>query len=435
MRRLVGSAVAAFLLTLACVPAHSSTSETPRVRSRIEPAEVVVGQEQRLVVDVLVPTWLLGAPRLPEISIAGVIVAPSGESGVNLTETIDGETWSGVSNEYSLFTQRPGRFETPADPVSIEYSVDGGPETVRVPIPSQSFSARLAPGVSRGEHVLASSSLELSEEIEPAPEDLRVGDSVRRTLRIEAEDTRAMLLPDLAPQPIAGLAAYPDTPRLVDRPGQRGGPPVAERVESTSFILEQPGHYELPAVEIRWWNVSAARLEVARAPGVSFDVAPNPQIAAGARRGRSVSTRWWVLGGSLLVLLAAAYRRRDALSAVGDRVVAWLERMRHSERSYFGAFVRATRSGDPRAVLRSLFAWLDRRAGSDRTATVTAFVAESDGEELGREADALQAALYADRPEGEPAGWSAGEIRRAAVEARARAGADEAPEGLPKLNL
>jgi len=431
-----GVAWVASLVVLTLLRAEATVAApVPIVRARLAPQDVVVGEEQRLVVDVLVPTWLLGAPRLPELTIPGVIVTPSGESGVNLTEKIDGTTWSGVSNEYSLYTQRPGAFATPADDVEVTYAVGGEPTTVTVPIPRQSFSARAAPGTRSDEHVLAASSLELSQEVEPAPENLRVGDSVRRTIRIEAENTRAMLLPEFIVAPIAGMSSYPDTPRLIDRPGQRGGAPVAERTESTSWILERPGRYALPAISVRWWNSTEKQLETARVPEISFDVAANPSLAQ--RRGRPAPFPWATgLAGLLVLVVSGAVAvQRGWVARVGRLVADQLARARESERSYFGAFVRTTRKGDATAILAALLAWLDRRSSRDATATIEGFVSESDSPELGRQASGLAASLFGRGHTGTSSsvgsGWSAAELRRAAVVARARA--DEAAEEDPDL--
>ena len=72
-----------------------------RVRVRLDPAgPVVTGQAVRLVVDVLVTTWLTGQPELPPLDVPGAVVAPSSEQTVNLTQQIDGTTWFGVSQNW-----------------------------------------------------------------------------------------------------------------------------------------------------------------------------------------------------------------------------------------------------------------------------------------------------------------------------------------------
>lgn len=412
----------------------------PIVRAHIEPKErVMVGQEQRLIVEILVPTWLLGAPILPELEIPGVIVVSSGESAVNLSETIDGATWSGVSNEYVLYAQRPGSFATPPDLVRITYSQDGAPRIANLPIPSERFVVRAPPGTRPGESVLAATGLQISQEIEPAPDGLRVGDALRRTVRVRAENTRAMLLPEFGVEPLSGLAAYPDTPKLVDRPGQRGGAPTAERVESTSWILERPGTYELPPVVVRWWNVAEERLETAEVPGVLLSVAPNPALEGGADEGSvahsNVPATVVVVG--LFIGLFVAWRR-GVVAGLRGRFLAWVDRARHSERASFGALVRATRAGDSRAILRALFSWLDRRSPADVTATTEEIVAISDDTGLGDELAGLEASLFAN-DEGRRATdgtWSPAGVRRKTVIARARLQEGEAANetGLGPLN-
>ena len=403
---------------------QGALAQSPIVRARIEPAEVIVGTEQRLVVDVLVPTWLLSAPRLPELEIPGVIAMRLAENAVNLSESIEGETWSGVSTGYVLYTQRAGRYASPADPVSLEYAVEGKPTTVEIPLPVERFSAVLAPGAEAP--VLVAEDFTLTQDVEPDPEGLRVGDALRRTIRMRASRTRAMLLPALHTASVDGLSAYPDTPRLVDTPGERGGPPAAERVESTSWILEQPGTYELPPVTVPWWNPEAEQLETVTLPAVSFDVAPSPVFASGAREGRGSSWRVIVLATLLIVGVAVAFRR-DVPSRVGGWLADRLHEARSSERALFGAFVQATRSGNAPAILSALYAWLDRRAPADRTATGDELARETGVGELRGQVDGLEESLYGEG-EASTSSWAPADLRRAAVEARAkRARSDDTP--------
>lgn len=389
----------------------------PILRARIEPDDVVVGREQRLVVEVLVLTWLLGAPRLPELEIPGVIVVESGEAGVSLTESIDGATWSGVSNEYALYAQRPGTYTTPRARVSVRYARDGAPVEVEVSLPPVRFAARLPPG-GVGGPLLAASSVELTQTVEPTPENLRVGDALRRTVVLRAEKTRSMLLPELDTARVDGLTPYRDTPKLIDRRGRRGRSSLAERVESTSWILERPGTYELPAIEVAWWSVDEARMETAEVPAVAFSVAVNPALVAGAAPSSEPSRVGWLVAvAAVAVALVGAWGRVD-LRSMRRRLVAALERARHSEPARFGAFVRATREGDAGKILTALFEWLDRRSPADETATIADFVEESSSPELGAQADALEASLFS---RGEGTAWSPGELRRETVAARRRA--------------
>lgn len=429
MRRLATN-VGWVVWILCAVWVQGAFAQSPIVRARIEPSEVVVGTEQRLVVDVLVPTWLLSAPRLPELEIPGVIAMRSAENAVNLSESIGGQTWSGVSTGYVLYTQRAGRYTTPADPVSLEYAVEGKPTRVEIPLPVERFSAVLAPGATGP--VLVAEDFTLTQDVEPAPEGLRVGDALRRTIRMRASRTRAMLLPALETTSVDGLSAYPDTPRLVDTPGERGGPPVAERVESTSWILEQPGTYELPPLTVLWWNPEAEQLEAVDVPAVSFEVAPSPVFASGAREGGGISWRLAALV-TLLVAGIAAVLRRDALARTGVWVADRLHEARTSERALFGAFVRATRSGNARAILSALYGWLDRRAPADRTPTGDELARETGVAELRRQVSGLEESLYGEG-EASTSGWSPADLRRAAVEARAKRARSDDPPALGPLN-
>ena len=79
------------------------------IRARLEPAgPVVVGQQVRLVVDVLVTTWFMRAPEYPSLKVAGAVVRFSDEQPPHLTEDINGEKWFGLSRHYLVTPQTGG---------------------------------------------------------------------------------------------------------------------------------------------------------------------------------------------------------------------------------------------------------------------------------------------------------------------------------------
>jgi len=111
------------------------------------------------------------------------------------------------------------------------------------------------------------------------PKGLAVGEALRRTVTIEAEGAFGMMLPPLPVPAIAGLSAYPDPPHVEDRGGERGAARVARRVESVAYRLGREGDYELPAIEVAWWDVGAKQMRRARLAAVAFSVAPAPARA------------------------------------------------------------------------------------------------------------------------------------------------------------
>jgi hypothetical protein len=172
-----------------------------------------------------------------------------------------------------------------------------------------------------------------------------------------------------------------------------------------TYILEQPGTFELPAVELRWWNVDEQKVEAARADAVTLIVQPNPTLATTAGQGdaadvptgfsliEAVRRAWPWLVAAAVLLAALAWLMPRAMRVV----VAWrAERRRRyleSEAYWFSRFRAATRSKDLRHILSALLAWIDRFPIAHPT-TLDAFATAAGDPKLAAELSRLTSALY-----------------------------------------
>jgi hypothetical protein len=131
--------------------AHAQEPEPkPLARARIAPRSATVGQAVTLTVDVLVPTYFVGAPRFPPLDVRDAVVVFQDVGGQNFTEAIGGQTYAGQSRSYLIHPQRPGSYEIPPFAVSVRFAFAGGataPTPVRVP--GGGFSASI-PEAARG---------------------------------------------------------------------------------------------------------------------------------------------------------------------------------------------------------------------------------------------------------------------------------------------
>ena len=106
---------------------------------------------------------------------------------------------------------------------------------------------------------LAASRLTIEQSVQRSSEQLKVGDSVTRIVTIQAEETPAMLLPPVTFPAVDGLAVYPAQPALQDKTEGRTDALTATRTDSATYILQRPGDYVLPAIDVRWWNAGEGR--------------------------------------------------------------------------------------------------------------------------------------------------------------------------------
>ena len=114
----------------------------------------MVGQPVRLTVEVLVTTWLTGAPEFPDLELPGAIVVRPEERALNLTVDFEGARWFGVARSYLIYPQEPREFATPAAEVVVKYG-GGTRPSVQLAIPEQAL-LRHDSGASRGTGLLHS---------------------------------------------------------------------------------------------------------------------------------------------------------------------------------------------------------------------------------------------------------------------------------------
>ena len=164
-------------------PARDATLQDPApiARVRLEPSDTVtVGQPLSIVVEVLVPSFFMGAPRFPDLEIADALVVFE-DRGANFTERVSGQTFAGQSRRYNVYPQRPGAFEVPEIPVAVRFFSGGPTDDVVSPSPVR-FRAEVPPGTEGMDPFIATTRLTLEEVYEPEPIELSVGDAFTRRM-------------------------------------------------------------------------------------------------------------------------------------------------------------------------------------------------------------------------------------------------------------
>jgi hypothetical protein len=222
--------------------------------------------------------------------------------------------------------------------------------------------------------------LTVEQTVQRSSDQLKAGDAVIRTVTIKAEGTPAMLLPPQDFAAIDGLTLYPTQPVLQDKTDRRTDVLTATRVDSATYMLQRTGDYLLPAIDIRWWNVDAGKVELAHLDAVQFQVAANPTQGTISDGINSVRWNWSAIldviseHWPLAALIAAAFAVLAWFAPVAARSIATAYRQRRkaylkSESWSFRRLRRAAGSGDARTVYFAMLDWLQRfePVASDRT--------------------------------------------------------------------
>ena len=419
------------LFWLVAAAAMAQPAPAPILRATLDPPRVVVGQPVMLRIDVLAPNYLTAPPAFPDFQVRNAVTRDLGS--VNMSESHDGTTYAGVRREFAIHPQEPGSYVIADQRIVVAYAADPPrSQEATLTLPRLAFEAMIPDAAQTLDPFVAATRLTLRQSVEPSVGDLKVGDAVVRTVTIEADGIPAMLLPEIRLTAPDGLAVYADQPSLQDRVDRRTDALTATRIDRATYMLQRPGTYVLPAIDIAWWNLREQKIEQAHADAVTVQVAANPALApdsnqstfsarAGWRAALAILENDWPIVALVLAVLAtlAWLSPRAARAARG-----WIERRRSAyRRSELASFVqlrRTARHHDAAATYFALLAWLARFAPAAPDHTVGALRAAARDPGLDQEIALIERRLFA--AGGTPAGdrWSARPLLRRVAAARRR---------------
>ena len=405
--------IAACLLSLLATHALAEEGARWMVRAHLEPeGRVVVGQPVKLAVEVLVTTWFTQAPEFPVLDIPGTLVSVPDERSAHLTERINGVTWFGLTRTYVVTPMEPRAFTVPRLQILLHPGL--APYPVKVWSPARHFTAQVPAGAEGVAVFLSTSHLEMVQRFDRKLAGLRVGDAFTRTITLTAKDTQAMFLPPIAFTYVEGLAVYPDAPQVQNVSEERKGFIAGRRTDSATYVIQKPGHYELPSVVVQWWDLRLGKLREHTLPPVAFDAAPNPnnqpeiappievEATPPLRTHPEDLQRWAGWAGGLLLGLSAFWLFRSRIRRSLMKLATWRsERRRRYEGSEAAAFHKlkeAVDHDDDAGSIRWLYHWLDRSGLSGRPALAAQAATMARDEPYQRQSEALLARRFGSRP-------------------------------------
>ena len=233
-------------------PSAASATGPASVTTRVDTREVFTQQQVVLTETLRYQAPLLNG-SLGDLNLDSAIVEPLGEPEKS-TEIHNGQRYQVVKRRYALFAQKPGTLTIPAmtftgqgqNPMTgqIRYlRAASDPIPVTVKAPPQAF---------QGQVWLPATSLLIHQSWSEPPDTIHVGDSVTRTIKIEALGQLSSALPPLDIQYPPGVKTYPDQPKLND--SENNGTLDATRTETAALVPTRAGPLTLPEVRISWWD-------------------------------------------------------------------------------------------------------------------------------------------------------------------------------------
>lgn len=222
--------------------------------------------------------------NLSQPELAGADVEQVGKDIEN-SEIVNGERYQTITRRYSVIPQKSGTL-TLNPPFFNGEMIDRDnsrydyfARTKAVSAEGQALSLQVMPiPDGQQQNWLASELVALTEEWNPAGDQLIQGEPVTRTITLTALDLADNQLPDLQLGTVAGAKIYPEQPQ--SRKAERKGRIVAQKVFSYAIIADKAGSLTLPEVRVRWWNTKTNQPDEAVLSAVTLQVAPNPQAVS-----------------------------------------------------------------------------------------------------------------------------------------------------------
>jgi hypothetical protein len=327
------------------------------VRTSLKPESgAVVGQQVRLLIDVLFADAMPRPPRVTMPEMPGAQIVRYESQATTMDDRIDGKDYAGQRFEFALYPRRGGALEVPAPVVTV---LDAKGDTLgRVQGKAAKMDVSVPVGVDPSRPVIATSKLSLEEQWSPAQTTaFRGGDALVRTVTREAADVTGMAMLDLAFPAPSGVRVYLDPPQSEDRVDR--GNVTGRRIDKATYVFETGGSFTLPGVAQPWWDLSTGRLRTARAPDVTVAVAAAPAAPVPATN----RMEGWVFAAATIVgTLALAWWAAPRLQArQAERRARWLA----SEPKAFGDLQTACRQGEAPAIYRAFVLWRQRVSRPD----------------------------------------------------------------------
>jgi len=283
----------------------------------------------------------------PAINDADAVIEKLGDDR-EFETTRDGRRYVVLERSYAIFPQQSGTLTI--SPLTFEGQVvnrsrgmfdvfEPGGKIRRVQSEEVSLNIKAMPATEDQQQWLPAREVRLIEEW-PEGVDLTkavtAGEPLTWTLTLMADGLTAAQLPTITPMMPDGIKAYPDQPRQINDKKQETL--IGVRQEKIALIPTRAGEFQLPAIDIPWWNSQTGKREVVSLPVRKLNVVA-PQVAETSEPLMPSSGNGMSVSGSTVTHLAASHEGRwriaSGLLGIGWllTVIAWFVTRRRHERN------------------------------------------------------------------------------------------------------
>ena len=282
-----------------------------------------------------------------------------------------------------------------------------------------------------GQTWLPAANLSILESWSGSLDNLGIGESITRNIRITATGLSSSLLPGITYEDIPGLKFYPDQPLTEDSADELGV--TGSRAEGTAIVPSEAGDFIIPELVISWWNTTTNMLEESIIPAQTLQVLQGStplsssmpdfsnlqqnnieQLTSSASSPSTQTSGLYLFWITATTVFAAAWlfstlmwlRSRQQLAYAVTATPAMLNREKkttHQVSPTSDAALKVLKTalvkGDPGEIKRSMLAWGQALFQDSEVLTLSAIQAQFHDEELNHQVKLLEKSLYSGQSE------------------------------------
>lgn len=210
--------------------------------------------------------------------------------------SINGKTYNTYEIRYAVFAQASGKLTIPsvvAHGVQItnrqRSSAFSQSYSQPVRSKSQPFDITInPPPANAAKPWLPAKRFSITESFSQAPENLKVGDSLTRSITLNAVGLSHEQLPTIKAVELQGIKIYQEVETQETKASAQNV--TSTKVIQQTLVFTQAGKYELPEIAIDWFDTQNQKNQTATLKGLSLDIAANPALANSAPKTASTNT-------------------------------------------------------------------------------------------------------------------------------------------------
>ncbi len=243
------------------------------IKTEVSTQEPMVNQQVIYTVKLYTSQRLMDAEYRPP-QVKDALLVPLGE-GQRHEEVLNGHRFAVEEQHYVVFPQKSGELKI-ISPTFNALVFDTMPRRISIHAKPVKLNVKPTPLGYSGTYWLPAKQVALTEVYEEPHTKIKEGDTLVRTVTLQAAGVPAQLLPHLEFEHNAQFNSYSEKPELRNIAHQKE---LIGRADiKVTYIFNKAGKITIPALHLTWFNTDTGKEETASLPARTLDVEPTASL-------------------------------------------------------------------------------------------------------------------------------------------------------------